>query len=195
MLLMVSGVCSGRSLWMSHGTNERGMFADRVASSVGDILTIELDETTKQENALNTSTSKSASIVGKVTSWLFPNSSFGNHGGDFPSTNISLDGDTYAGGGSVKNSSTLQATGSAVVIDVLPNGNLVIEGKREVFFSGEKQFMVLRGLVRPDDVTTNNTVNAKFIADAQVHIVNEGAISASQKKGWLLRFKDFVNPF
>lgn len=185
----------GKSLWLSPNTNERGMFADRVACRVGDILTIELNETTVQNNKLKTESTKSATILGQVTNWLFANSGFGKHNGSLPNPNISLSNDDYKSDSKIENGSTLQATGSAVVIDVLPNGNLVIEGKREVYFSGERQTMVLRGIVRPNDISTNNTVNGKMIADAQLEIINEGAISASQQKGWLWKFKDWISPF
>jgi flagellar L-ring protein precursor FlgH len=81
------------------------------------------------------------------------------------------------------------------VVDVLPNGNLVIEGSRFVSYSGEKQYATLRGIVRLDDITNTNTVASSSIADARVEFLSEGTISASQRKGWLSRVIDTVNPF
>lgn len=184
-----------KSLWTCGCANERGMFADRIASRIGDIITISMNETTTQNNSLQTDITKKVSIVGAVTSWLFPNSSFGKHEGSYPSTNINVSNDDFQPKAAITNSSNLVATGSATIIDILPNGNLVFEGKREIYFSEQKQYMVLRGIVRPDDIAYNNIVDAKYVADAQLYIIGEGDLSASQKKGWLLKLKDFINPF
>jgi len=81
------------------------------------------------------------------------------------------------------------------VIDVLPNGNLVIEGLREISFSKEKQYAELHGIVRPYDVQSDNTVDSTNIAAAQIDIVSEGTLTDAQKKGWLLKLNDKMNPF
>ena len=80
-------------------------------------------------------------------------------------------------------------------IDLLPNGNLVIEGSRLVSFSGEKQYAILRGVVRPEDIANGNSVLSSSIADARVEFISQGAISESQRKGWWTRFYDAINPF
>jgi len=195
LVFLLVANANAQSLWLKRTTNERGMFADRVASNVGDILTVLVDETTKDERKLKTETKKSASFVGAVTSYLFPNSSFGTHKGDFPETNVSLDNDNYSGEGNITNQSTLQLSGSVTVIDVLPNGNLVIEGRRSILFSNEREFAIFTGFVRPYDIKSDNTIKSTQIADVQIHLIREGSASAAQKKGWLERFKDFVNPF
>ena len=81
------------------------------------------------------------------------------------------------------------------VIDVLPNGNMVVEGVRLVRFSGETQYASLRGIVRPVDVQKDNTVLSTNIADAQVEFVSEGSLTEAQKKGWLLRLANKASPF
>ena len=68
------------------------------------------------------------------------------------------------------------------VIDVLPNGNLVVEGRRQTAFSGEKQDAILRGTVRFDDISANNTVFSYNIADASIQFVSHGTISDNQKR-------------
>jgi len=80
-------------------------------------------------------------------------------------------------------------------MDVLPNGNLVIEGLREISFSQERQFASLHGIVRPYDIQPDNTVDSTNIAGAQVQIVSEGTLTDAQKKGWLLKLNDKTNPF
>jgi flagellar L-ring protein precursor FlgH len=102
---------------------------------------------------------------------------------------------TFTGGGTITNSQTITASAAVQVIDVLPNGNLVIEGLREVTFSKERQFLALHGIVRPYDIQPNNTIASANIAGAQIQIVSEGALTESQKKGWLLKLNDKINPF
>ena len=169
------------------------MFADKVASRVGDIFTILLNEATTMKNDLKLNTTKSASIVQKVTEYLFATSGFGTHDGNRPSTNITGD-QSYSGGGGIDNKSTLATNVSVTVIDVLPNGNLVFEGVRKIAYSKETEYAVLRGVVRTYDITPANTVKSEQIADAQLEFIQEGSLSAAQKKGWLMRFNDFVNP-
>jgi flagellar L-ring protein precursor FlgH len=81
------------------------------------------------------------------------------------------------------------------VIDVLPNHNLLIEGKRETSFSDEHQTIVLHGVIRPEDVTSANTVLSYNVADASISIVGKGTVTDTQNKGWFTRILDKVNPF
>jgi flagellar L-ring protein precursor FlgH len=78
---------------------------------------------------------------------------------------------------------------------VLPNGNLVIEGARVVAFSGETQYVVLHGLVRADDVASDNTVQSSNIANARVEFINEGTLTDAQKRGWFLKLYEKLRPF
>ncbi|MGB8169835.1 MAG: flagellar basal body L-ring protein FlgH, partial [Chthoniobacteraceae bacterium] len=81
------------------------------------------------------------------------------------------------------------------IIDVLPNGNLVFEGIRQISFSKERQFASLRGVIRPYDIQQDNTVISSNVADARIDIVAEGVLTDAQKKGWLLRLNDKLSPF
>jgi flagellar L-ring protein precursor FlgH len=101
----------------------------------------------------------------------------------------------FQGGGTITNNQTITARAAVQVIDVLPNGNLVIEGLREISFSKERQFASLHGIVRPYDIQPDNTVDSTNIAAAQVDIVSEGTLTDAQKKGWLLKLDDTINPF
>ncbi len=82
-----------------------------------------------------------------------------------------------------------------LVADVLPNGNLVIEGVRLVTFSGESQYVVLHGLVRPDDINPDNTVVSTNVADARVEFFSEGSLTDAQKRGWLSKLYEKLRPF
>lgn len=195
-IFVFSSSVSGKSLWLKKTNNERGMFADKVAANIGDILTVVVSEKTLQNNKLDSSTQKSASIVNAVLQYIFPStvSGFGTHNGELPGTNITGSND-FSGNGAIKNESKIEAKTSVEVVDVLPNGNLVIEGVRLISFSDEREFSILRGIVRPYDIATDNTVDSSKIADAQIEYIKEGSLTAAQRKGWLLRLNDFINPF
>jgi flagellar basal body L-ring protein FlgH len=89
------------------------------------------------------------------------------------------------------------------VIDALPNGNLVIEGVKQIGFSNERQFISLRGIIRPTDIlfgmraATNvaPTILSRHIADARYEVVSEGALSDAAKRGWLQRLDDKITPY
>jgi flagellar L-ring protein FlgH len=219
VVLLLTGISidhgKADSLWVKNATNEHSMFADKLASRVGDIITIVVQENTAAANSLNLTTARSStgtqenmltnlvnqfitalpgSILGKnkVTAALTKN---GIPAAPTPapisSTGLST---SYNGGGSITNSQTATSRAAVTVIDVLPNGNMVIEGVRLVRFSREAQFASLRGVVRKVDVQSDNTVISTNIADAQVEFVSEGELTDAQKQGWLLRLAGKVNP-
>ena len=82
-----------------------------------------------------------------------------------------------------------------LIADVLPNGNLVLEGARRVSFSGETQHVVLRGIVRPADISPANTVLSTNIAEARLEFLSEGELSSAQKRGWLSKLYQALRPF
>ena len=84
---------------------------------------------------------------------------------------------------------------AVVVTDVLPNGNFVIEGVRLITFSGETQYMVLHGIVRSDDIGSDNTVNSTNIADAGIEVVSKGSLNDAEKQGWFTKVYEMLRPF
>lgn len=200
-LITVTPALAG-SLWREGVTDERGMFSDKRAKRVGDILTIIVQETASLSNSLRTKTDKSSksgaanladtlvkTFAGKITSKA-------KELKDVDLSGLSSTGSNeYTGGGEAKTSQTIATRAAVQVIDVLPNGNLVVEGLREISFSKERQFVALRGLVRAYDILPDNTVLSSNMADARVEIVSEGTLTDAQKKGWLLRLNDKINPF
>ncbi len=191
------------SLWKEGLTDERGMFADKRAKRVGDILTIIVQETASVSNSEALKTAKSSkSGVGNLADAVIqqfigklPNKG-ATKGLDPKTLNLSSTGSNdYTGGGEVKNSQTISTRAAVQIIDVLPNGNLVFEGLRETTFSKERQFASLRGIVRGYDIQPDNTVLSSNIAEARIEIISEGTLTDAQKKGWLLRLNDKINPF
>ncbi|MDQ8196976.1 flagellar basal body L-ring protein FlgH [Pelagicoccus enzymogenes] len=191
LLLVASAL--GKSLWESPRNSERGMFADRTASSIGDILMIQVDE----ETVANRSSNKTSSSVGSL------NHALGNivipgilntEGKTLPS--FSLPGGpigSHNGGGSVTESNLLQSKIAVLIVDVQPNGNLIVEGARKIKASGEAQYLVVRGVVRGDDVLADNSVMSSNVLNANVELFNEGDLKDAQTKGWVHKLIDVAN--
>jgi flagellar L-ring protein precursor FlgH len=178
------------SLW-SNAARDRSMYADRKAARAGDILTIVVSEAVTASNSQSKKSTRESSIADAVASFLYPTT--GLHKGALPS--IAMTGSaSNSGGGDVSNNQSLTARAAVLVSDVLPNGNLVIEGVRIVTFSGETQYVVLHGLVRPDDISSANTVYSSNIADARVEFLSEGALTDAQKRGWLSKLYEKLRP-
>jgi flagellar L-ring protein precursor FlgH len=178
-----------QSLWSGR---DQSMFADRKAARTGDILTVLVSESAAATNSQSKSSSRESSIDDAVSRFFFDKGL--THGGQLPS--LSLGGkSSNSGGGEVSNNQSLTSRAAVLVTDVMPNGNLVIQGVRIVTFSGETQYVVLHGLVRPDDIAPSNTVLSSNIADARVEFVAEGNLSDAQKRGWLARVYETLRPF
>jgi len=194
LLTMPFGRLSADSLW-NQGIS-RNMAGDKKAQSVGDILTILIQENNGATRNNNTTTSKKASLNAAITSALYGPAVSGllTKKGTLPAINYSSDAE-FNGGGSIANAETITAQVAVKVIDVLPNGNMVVEGQLHTAFSGEKQDAVVRGTVRPDDVMANNTLYSYNIADATIQFISKGTITDAQRKGWWTRIWDKLSPF
>jgi flagellar L-ring protein precursor FlgH len=87
------------------------------------------------------------------------------------------------------------ATISAKVVEVFPNGNLAVEGKREIYVNNEKKEILLQGIVRPRDIASDNSVLSTQVADAKIMLTGIGVVGEKQRPGWLTRIFDGVWPF
>jgi flagellar L-ring protein FlgH len=196
-ILVVSvqlGNLAADSLWQEGAS--RSMFADKKARCVGDILTIIIQENNGATRQNNTTTSKKASVNAGISSVLYAPSVSGllTKKGTLPALNYNSDAE-FNGGGQINNLETITAQMAVRVVDVLPNGNMVVEGRLHTAFSGEKQDAIVRGVVRYDDIAANNTLYSYNIADATIQFVSKGTITDNQNKGWFTRIWDKVSPF
>jgi flagellar L-ring protein precursor FlgH len=183
------------SLW-KEDASQVSIFADKKAHRVGDIVTVIIQENNGATRNNNTTTARTSSVDASISSFLYPASASGllTKKGQLPA--MSLSGkNTFNGGGQINNVETITAQLAVKVIDVLPNGNLVVEGRRQTAFSGEKQDAILRGTVRYDDISATNTVYSYNIADPSIQFISHGAVSDSQNKGWFTKVWDKVSPF
>ena len=184
------------SLWSDNSAQPRSIFADKKAHSIGDIVTIVIQENNGATRNNNTTTAKKASEDASIASFLYgpTASALLTKGGVYPAMKYST-ASSFNGGGTINNSETINAQLSVRVIDVLPNGNLVIEGHRQTAFSGEKQDAILRGTIRADDVTPSNTVLSSQVADATIQFINNGVVTDNQRRGWFTTIWQKLTPF
>lgn len=204
MLLVTSTVSAG-SLWKKATNNERGLYTRQTASRVGDILTVMVSEnatlTTTGPNVVQTG--QSSSLKDEVFRLIDEKNLGALHVGTNSSGQpIEVDlasvfrGDFDSGESNYDQSMSIsQIPISVTVIDLLPNGNMVIEGVKVVSMHDERLYAVLRGIVRPQDVTQTNTITSGQVANAYIEFISEGSLSDAQKKGWLSRWAEKVNPF
>jgi flagellar L-ring protein precursor FlgH len=190
-LILLAPAARADSLWPTDTQGARSMFADRKASAKGDILTIIVAESAVAQSSQNKSSNRESSLEDAVSRFLFPK--LGAHKGEMPGLSVAGKS-SNSGGGDVSNTQTLSSRAAVTVTDVLPNGNLVIEGVRVVSFSGETQYVVLRGIVRRDDIARDNSVVSTNIADARVEFHSEGSLTDAQKRGWLARIYERLRP-
>ena len=182
------------SLWQD--SQSKSICADKRASKVGDIVTILVQENSTATKDNSTKTSKQSSVDSALSAFLYSpaGSSLLTQKGVLPALKFSGKSD-FAGGGTINNSQQIAASVAVRVVDVLPNSNLVIEGTRESSFSGEQQTIILRGTIRLDDISANNTVFSFNVADATIKFISKGTITDSQRKGWFHRLWDKFSPF
>lgn len=185
---------SAESLWRDSGIAAR-MFSDPKAFNVGDIVTVVIQESASISASKSTSTDKSSSENSGLSRLLYDSSQFlKDENGQLPGFQWSSSG-SFSGGGSVTDAQSAATRLSAVVRDRQPNGNLIIEGVRRTILNNETNFVVLRGIIRPIDIDSDNSILSSRIADAEVQLIAEGSLTEAQRKGWLNRAYDWVNPF
>lgn len=183
-----------QSLWKE--ASSQSLVADKRARAVGDLLTILVQESNSVTKDNSTSTAKKSGVDASIASFLYGPAASGllTKGGQYPAMKFNSSQD-FSGGGKINNTENMTTRIAVRVIDVLPNGNLVLEGSRQTSFAGETQDAILRGVVRGEDVAANNTVFSYNVADATIRFVSKGTITDSQKKGWFTRTWEKISPF
>jgi flagellar L-ring protein precursor FlgH len=184
------------SIWL--GESDKSMlFTDKKARYVNDIVTIIVSEIAAGGNKASANTSRNTNTAASITSLLgIENAIIGSNAN--LNGKIGLEGaaaNSLKGAGDTSRNTSLTAKISARVIRVLDNGNLVIEGRRQVTVNADDQFILITGIIRPEDITTENTVASQYVADARILYTGEGIINDKMRPGWLTRVVDWVWPF
>ena len=159
---------------------------------VGDIITVVLNESAQasRNTGLTAERTTENDVIGtNQASAIFPAGQFFN--------DLNTSGSTLSskGTGAANQSATLWGSISAVVVDVMANGNLVILGEKRLTLSEGSEIIRVRGVVRPEDVQPNNTINSRRIANAQISYSGTGELSRAVKQPWGQRVIMGIWPF
>ena len=192
-LLVSSAGVEGGSIWAKRGKNMRDLYADDVARYIGDILTINIIEASKVDNKskrdLKKETSRSSTFNGEVGE-IFETGliDLGEFGMSASSSN------ELKGKADYKDERKFTDSITVVVVDVLPNGNLVIMGSRNRNIAGDIQTIDVSGIVRPSDIAFDNTIRSEQIAEFRIISRNKGVAEPYNKQSWLGRIFDIILP-
>ena len=187
------------ALWPGD-TPRNFLFGDDKAKRVGDIITVTINESATSTQSATTDTAKSTELDMQTKNVLGLPSNLGVQNflgmgtGLDPTVSASVN-NSNQGSGSVTRNGTLTGTISALITEILPSGNFKIEGRRSVTVNHEEQIMVLRGVIRPQDINFDNTIASISIADASISLTGEGVVADEQRKGWLAKILSKVWPF
>ena len=203
---LVSPISNDGSLWQVR-SSMNGMFIDTKARNVGDIVTVEIDESATASNEANTETGRSSSLEAGIEKLFgiedwWQNQILPKINNDFPRIdpfgNPSVKGNLkskFSGDGATTRSGTLSAFITCKVVEVMPNGNLKIVGTREVMVNNENQLIILSGTIRPRDITDENVIMSTFISNAKIAYSGSGIVDDRQRPGWLANLLNNVWPF
>jgi len=180
------------SLWQASSS---GLAEDLKARRRGDIVTVVISEQASASKQASTGTSRASTLSAGMPNLLGLEKTPIKGWMDLANLLNASFSSKFDGSGSTSRQETLSATISTKVTDVLPNGNLMIEGRRNVKVNNEDQIIVLTGTVRSRDVSSDNSISSSLIADARINYSGKGIISDRQKPGWLMNVLDAVWPF
>ncbi len=192
MMLFLQTAAANPSLFSEAAPN-LFLFRDFKARTVNDIVTIQIVESATASNSANTSTNKNGDVSVSAPNVLGLEK--GKSALSFANILSGASALNFAGTGSTSRTGQLQAFVSARVVEVLPNGDLVIEGTKEVTINRERQILNIRGLVRSRDVSANNVVFSTSIANMEVKFDGKGIVSDANKPGFLYKLFQWVTPF
>ena len=185
LILLLGGTacCFAGGKKFSENIN-RSLFSDRRAYQVGDVVTILIVEYSMGSHEAGTET-ESQNDLGLTAAG----------GGELSDINYGLNAqwkNKHEGTGETRRGTNLQGTLAARIVEITETGNLVIEGTREVVINGEKQHTTLRGVVRPEDISGQNTVFSYNVADAQIGYTGKGEINTAAKPGFFTRILNWI---
>jgi flagellar L-ring protein precursor FlgH len=190
------------SIWArANGGAPCSIYADDKAADVGDIVTVVIKEHSKIEHDSSRDLSKSDSRSAKVTNGkkldiLRGIDAVTGKLFNLPELDITTEADTtFAGETAFDSDRKVEDEITVVVEDVLPNGNLVVLGKRLREVQGDTEIIQISGLVRPSDISFDNTVDSTRVGNFHMVYSHTGRENRFTKPGWLARILNFINPF
>ena len=174
------------------------LYADSRAKQVGDIVLVRIVENSSGKKEANTDIERESIVSGGIASFFGFEKWLAERNRNFTASTSEIDAlltselDTEA---ETERKDDMTATISARVVDITMDGNLMIRGYREVRINQENQFIILSGIVRPEDIGQDNSILSSHIADARIEYNGVGVLSDKQQPGWLAQALDVIWPF
>ena len=187
------------SIWPGE-TSRNALFQDLRAKNIGDIVTVTVSEKTSAVKEASTSTSRKSDIDLAITKFLGLPMNFGmrnflNQDQPFSPSIAASNSAAFDGTGTTKRSGVLSAVIATRIVEVMDNGNIVLEGKKDTVVNNEHQYIILSGIARPEDINEQNSVPSYLLSDARIEYSGKGVLADEQSPGWLRRIFDNVWPF
>jgi flagellar L-ring protein precursor FlgH len=190
-LLLSNGLHAG-SIWAKRGKTAQTVYADRVARSVGDVLTIKITEGSKMDNKAKSDLQKQTALSSDFNGKL----GIGQVLPSVPGFTMSAKSDNeLKSKADVQDERSFVDQVTVVVVDILPNGNLVVTGTRDRDIAGDIQTIEVSGIVRPSDIAYDNTVKSEQVANFRIMTKNSGLSSSYSQPGWLGRIVKVIWPW
>jgi len=193
VLMLLPATClQAGSIWAKRDKNMKDLYADDVARQIGDILTISITENSKVDNKakrdMKKETDRSTTFDGELgIDHILPR---------IPGFTMNAEsGNEMKSKADYKDERKFVDQVSVVVIDILPNHNLVVMGTRSRNIAGDIQTIEVSGIVRPSDIAFDNTVKSEQVADFRIVTKNSGVSAPYTKPGWLGSIFDIIWPF
>ena len=168
-----------------HPSSHRGLFEDRRARLVGDLLTIQIQEKTTARSSSNSSVDRKGNVEGALSRLpLIPSTS-----SLIPKLGLAGESaNTFEGKGATGADNAFAGTITVTVVETLPNGNLVVSGEKQVGINQNVEVLRFSGVVNPATVLPGNLVSSTQVADARLEVRGRGDIDQAQTVGWLAKF-------
>lgn len=161
------------------------LFEDIKARHIGDMVIVKLEEQTNAQKKADTATSKTSDVA--MQDAILAGLPVTRNG--VPILNNSYSSDVgFTGAGDSSQSNKLTGTVAVTVVDVLHNGNLVVQGEKWISINQGQEYVRFKGIIRPTDIDPKNTISSTRVANAQIQYGGDGVVADSSSMGWLTRF-------
>ena len=183
-------------------TNGDNLFSDTKAMRVNDIVTVIIEEQVQQSSQASKKLNEANTNAGGIfDAAISGNASLMGKSLNIGKTGIGLNlptmesSRTFQGSGTQQRNESFQTTVSARIVKILKNGNYFIAGRREVYLDGQKQMIEVSGVIRPQDIGADNTINSKYISDAKIAYKTEGDLKRYTDENWFSKFWSSIAPW
>ncbi|MBX3436460.1 MAG: flagellar basal body L-ring protein FlgH [Planctomycetaceae bacterium] len=193
--LQLHGTAPGEDLWQRRNPERAYLLSDTLAREVGDLLTLIISEDANVDQRDARALSKSAARSGGFDITGVAGGDLGSGAGNAALEAAASTGRDFDGSSSFRSARQFSDRVTLTVMDVLPNGNLVVSGRRMINVDRDQRELIVSGVVRPNDLNPDNTVHSRYVSELRVNYVGEGTDTKYTKPGWLIRIANRFSPF